>query len=38
MLSWVLQLPVYGTAVPLLKSQSDVDGFDRRFEHPLVRG
>lgn len=38
MLSWMLQLPVYGTTVPLLKSHSDVDGFDRRFEHLLVEG
>jgi hypothetical protein len=38
MLSWVLQLPVYGTTVPLLKSHSDADGFDPRFEHLLVEG
>ena len=38
MLSWVLQLPVYGTTFATLKSHSDVDGFDPRFEHLLVQG
>ena len=36
MLTYTLDLPVYGTRVPLLKSHSNADGFDPAFVHVLV--
>lgn len=36
MLAHTLDLPVYGTRVPLLKSHSNIDGFDPAFAHVLL--
>jgi hypothetical protein len=36
MLARTLDLPVFGTLVPLLKSHSNADGFDPAFSHILV--
>jgi hypothetical protein len=36
MLARTLDLPVFGTLVPLLKSHSNADGFSPAFSHILV--